>query len=89
MEVIIDGVRYVPAQHVPTAKDDFLVGDFVRVCKAGINRYGEYGMVVDFEDGRVGVEFARPDALGHDLNGVTIEGHGWWYVPLHLEHADA
>lgn len=57
----------------------FRVGDRVRVAK-GFMFEGDTGSVIKISNtGRICVEFDRYDIIRHDCNGLTKNGHGWWY----------
>ena len=80
----------------------FQVGDFVRVrlkqtCsntdnyipRKVDNFIGSYGRVAAFDrGGRVGTEFAFFFLQGHDLDGATRHGHGYWLLPEMLEKVE-
>ena len=68
---------------------DFQVGDRVRVC-AGQNT-GVYGTIIFIDDDRVlpiAVCHDEPFTGGHDCEGSTEDGYGWFYNPAELELID-
>ena len=91
MEVIIDGVRYIPVEEDECCKERaveerFPIGSFVEIIghQEGNCDVGEFGKVVGYEEvyggNSIAVEVARP-GKGHDCRGFTKDKHGWWVHP--------
>lgn len=65
---------------------DFQVGD--RVYVTGPNNTGKYGVIVNIDDNPfqpIAVCHDEPFTGGHDCDGSTEDGYGWFYNPAELE----
>lgn len=68
---------------------DFQVGD--RVYVIGPNNTGKYGVIVNIDDNPfqpIAVCHDEPFTGGHDCEGSTEDGYGWFYNPVELELID-
>ena len=81
LNVEIDGVVYVPKE--PQARR-YRVGDLVRLVMPigddGWPVVGTYAIVkhIDARGGGYALEFIHPFEEGHDCDGNTRYGYGWW-----------
>ena len=46
---------------------------------------GEVGIIIEYDDEMVGVEFVRDVEIGHNLDGEISSHNGWWIDEDYLE----
>ena len=101
MEVIIDGVKYIPAEEEcrkeKSTEERFPINSFVEIIgdRDGNGDVGEFGRVVGCEEDlyecdrdNVAVEVAKPGNGKHNCDGKALTDHGWWVHPDDLRLVD-